>query len=311
VLVRPGLDGEWRALVGSHEWADPRLSPDGTKVAFVLAGELHVLDTGDPTATAQRLTFDASLPDAYGDQAITNGLAEYNAAEELGRLPGFWWAPDGSRIVFEQADSSAVPRYPILHSGTPTLQVEPHRYPFAGGPNTISRLGVVPVAGGDVTWLSLGADPGAYLARVDWTPDDQLVVQTLARDQQHLTVRRIDPLTGEGRTLFEEHVTPWINLSDDLRFIRQPDAAAGDYTMLWSSERTGWRELYLYDRDGALIRQLTNRDAYIDCVTAVDAAGGWVTIQGWKATPLEQQFFLVPLDGGSVAQLTQDRGPIV
>ena len=182
---------------------------------------------------------------------MTNGIAEYDAQEELGRMSGFWWAPDGNRLLFEQANNEEVPPYLITHVGTPTVEVESLRYPFAGKPLTRPRLGSVPVTGGDVTWLSLGDDPDVYLARVDWTPDGFAVVQLLARDQQHLTVLRIDPATGASSTLWVDEVQPWINLSDDLRFIHHADDPTDEYTILWSSERSGWRELYLYDRDGA------------------------------------------------------------
>jgi dipeptidyl-peptidase-4 len=308
VLVRPGLEGDWRALPGSHDWADPQLSPDETKIAFALNGEVHVLALDDPAATPRQLTFDASPIDVYGDQPRTNGIAEYDAQEELGRLSGFWWAPDGKSIVFEQADNSALPRYLITHPGAPSVEVESHRYPFAGKPITAVRLGVVAITGGDPTWLSLGDDSDVYLARVDWTPDSMVVAQLLTRDQQTLFYRRIDPVSGAGATMLEDHVQPWLNISDDLRFVQTPGAAADDYRILWSSERSGWRELYLSDRDGLLITQLTNRDAFIDGVATVAAADGWVAFHGWKETPLERHLFRVPLDGGSVEQVTQDAG---
>ena len=93
-----------------------------------------------------------------------------------------------------------------------------------------------------MTWLQLGDDLDVYLARVDWTPHGLAVVQLLARDQQHLTLLRIDPATGDAKTLWVEEVQPWINLSDDLRIIHRADDPVDEYTILWSSERTGWRE---------------------------------------------------------------------
>ena len=136
VLVRSGLEGTWRALPGSHVWIDPRLSPDETRIAFALDGELRVFDLDAAAASPRQLTFDASPPDAYGDRAVTNGIAEYDAQEELGRMSGFWWSPDGNRLLFEQADNAEVPPYLITHAGTATVEVESLRYPFAGRPLT-------------------------------------------------------------------------------------------------------------------------------------------------------------------------------
>ena len=308
VLVRDGLEGDWRALPGSHDWIDPQLSPDETMIAFALAGEVHVLSLADPGATPRQLTFDASVADVYGDRPRTNGIAEYVAQEELGRLSGFWWSPDSSRIVFAQADSTAVPRFLISHSGTQAVEVESHRYPFAGSPNSAVRLGVIPVTGGEPVWLSLGDGANVYLARVDWTPDGMVVVQMLSRDQKHLAFRRFNPVSGATETLWEDHVEPWANVSDDLRFVHAPDAPKEAYHILWSSERSGWRELYLSDRDGGLVRQLTNRDAYIDGVATVAAANGWLAFHGWRESPLERQLFRQPLAGGAVEPLTTQPG---
>jgi dipeptidyl-peptidase-4 len=103
-------------------------------------------------------------------------------------------------------------------------------------------------------------------------------------------------------------VEPWVNLTDDLRFVRHPDAAVDDYRILWTSEREGPRRIYLYDRDGALLQTLDTGDLFIDGVDSVDAAGGCVYVEGWRATPLEKQLFRVALDGGEVEQLTAEEG---
>ena len=125
----PGCDG---AL-------DPRLSPDGTRVAFVRDNEVWVADV--PGGNPRQLTAGAS-------ETVTNGVAEFIAAEELDRDRGFWWSPDGTRIAFVQADSSHIPEYPIVHQGKDEPEVERHRYPFAGKANALVRLGVVGVEGG-------------------------------------------------------------------------------------------------------------------------------------------------------------------
>ncbi len=305
VFVQLGLDSSPR-LVGGAECLDPQLSRDGKHLAFVRDGELYALDL-TAAAPPRRLTFDAALPDEYGDRVVTNGLAEFVAQEEMHRHSGFWWSPDGAHLAFEQVDNRPVSRFFIVHPGTDDVQVEAHRYPFAGKDNVRWRLGVVPATGGGVRWLLEGGND-RYLARVHWTPDGLLLVQVQSRDQRRVEVRRLDPGTGRDEVLWVEATEPWVNLHDDLRFVRQENAPAKDYTILWSSERTGRRALYLYSRDGALVRALTDGTVCVDEVRAVDAAGGWVYFEGWEASPLERHLFRTPLAGGPVERLTVTPG---
>src|SRR5581483_4163239 len=116
-----------------------------------------------------------------------------------------------------------------------------HRYPFAGAANARVRLGVLAFGERATTWLDLGPEADCYLARVDWRPDGALVVQVQSRDQRRLELCAYDPATGAATVLLVEEGTPWLNLHDDLRFVGETSA------FVWSSERTGFRHLYLYD----------------------------------------------------------------
>ncbi len=67
-------------LDGTEGALDPRLSRDGSMVAFVRDGDIYVTPTAG--GEVRRLTHDA-------EEAITNGVADFIAAEELDRLDGF------------------------------------------------------------------------------------------------------------------------------------------------------------------------------------------------------------------------------
>jgi dipeptidyl-peptidase-4 len=272
---------------------DARLTADGERVVFVRGGELSVVDVagGDP----RRLTFDAT-------DTVTNGLAEYIAQEEMGRAEGFWIAPDGARVAYAQVDEADVCRYPIVHQGGDQWQVEEHRYPFAGTANARVRLGVLPLAGGATTWLDLGPAADAYLARVDWRPDGRLVVQVEARDQQRLDLRAYDVDARTYETLLVEEQEPWINLHDDLRFV------GDDPRFVWSSERTGYRHLYLYAGDGTLLRPLTAGEWPVDSLVHVDAARDCAYFLAGRESPLERHLYRVALDGGAPVRLTDEPG---
>src|SRR5260370_36222076 len=131
-----------------------------------------------------------------------------------------------------------MPVFAIVLQGQAALEIEEHRYPFAGSENARVKLGVVSVDTGATTFVDLGAKDG-YLARVDWHPDGRLLVQWLSRDWKRLELRAytdFPSLASGGATdirvaefpawaasgsgpILVENLEPWINLHYDLRFV--------------------------------------------------------------------------------------------
>ncbi len=268
---------------------DPKITDDGRRTFFVREGDVWTVDD----VGERRIT---SHP-----PGATNGIAEFVAQEELDRLSGYWPSPRGDMVAFEQVDESHIPVFPIVHQGKTALEIEEHRYPFAGAENARVKLGVVSVDSGTTTFMDLGSEEG-YLARVDWHPDGRLLVQWLLRDWMRLELRAYDVVSGAGRVLVVEKLEPWINLHHDVRVVE----STGEFT--WSSERSGFRHLYLYAPDGKLIRQLTRGDWPAEATVALDEKGRKLYFVGWQKTPLERHLFRVSLDGGDPERLTSEPG---
>ena len=275
---------------------DPKITDDGRRIFFVREGDVWTIDD----AGERQLT---SHP-----AGTSNGLAEFVAQEELDRLSGYWPSPSGQMVAFEQVDESHIPVFPIVHQAKPALEIEEHRYPFAGAENARVKLGVVSVDGGATTWMDLGSEDG-YLARVDWHPDGRLLVQWLSRDWRRLELRSFFPSPsgggqggGAATPIQVETLEPWINLHYDLRVLE----STGEFT--WSSERSGFRHLCLYAPDGKLIRQLTRGDWPAEATVALDQKGRQLYFVGWQQSPLERQLFRVSLDRGEPERLTREPG---
>ena len=282
-------------LPGSKSAIEARLSPDGSHVAFVRAGEISVV-ASDGKSEAHILTSGAT-------DGLTNGLAEYIAQEEMDRLEGYWWSPDSKHLAFVRADSRHIPVYPIVHQGTEQVSVEEHRYPFVGAPNAKVQLGIIAIDAQpeQVTWLDLGSDEDIYLARVAWRPDGVLTALIQSRDQHTQRLVAFDSQSGKATSLIEEQGQPWLNLHDDLRFLR-----SGEF--LWSSEKTGFQHLSLHDRDGHEIRTLTEGEWIVTGEVAVDEERRLVYFQGTKDGPTERHLYAVSLDGGAIRRVTQEPG---
>jgi len=262
---------------------DAQVSPRGGYVSFVRGQDLWVIDLA--SGRERRLTDD-------GGGTIHNAEAEFIAQEELRQSSGYWWAPDDSGIAYKRFDESAVPiaRRTEIYADQ-TLVVE-QRYPYAGDRNVTVKLGLVAPTGGATRWVDLGADADIYLVRANWTPDSRgIAFQRLARNQKRLDLVLVDAATLQQRPLLSETSDAWINLSDDLRFLKSRPA------FIWSSERSGTNHLYLYDLNGRLLHPLTAGDWNVDDLLAVDEARGSVYFDSNRDAVIDRQIYVAPIDG--------------
>lgn len=270
---------------------DPRISPDGTMLAYVRDNELHVLNLLNNELRQVTVGADGNN--------TTHGLAEYIAQEEMGRKNGYWWSLNSKFLAFTEVDYSEVPLFRIMHQGKSSVgseAQEDHAYPFAGGPNVKVRLGVVSATGGCVTWMDIlcgGKDQEndeEYLARVNWMWGNILTAQVLNRSHSKLKLLKFDIKTGHRRILLEEEHKTWINLHDC--FTPLCDGLNRFHSgFIWASEKTGFRHLYLHDSNGACVAPITQGDWMVEQVAGVREATGLVYFTGTLDGPLESHLY--------------------
>ncbi|HET9765663.1 MAG TPA: DPP IV N-terminal domain-containing protein, partial [Thermoanaerobaculia bacterium] len=139
---------------------DPQFSPAADRVAFVVDGDLWVVDA-QAGAKPRRLTTRRS-------PTVEHAVAEFVAQEEMDRTRGYWWSPDGSRIAYQRNDVSKVDTLYVADPAHPDRAPTPFRYPRAGTANAEVTLGVIPTAGGETTWIEWDHARWPYLTRVHW-----------------------------------------------------------------------------------------------------------------------------------------------
>ncbi len=271
--------------------------PQGKFVAFVREGNLYVVDVA--TQTERVLTDD-------GSELIHNGEADWVYFEEVlnRRWKQFWWSPDSSAIAFLRTDDTPVPEYILANEASRPREVEPTRYPRAGEPNPTVKLGIVSTAGGSVRWVDLsGYTEGFYLITgAVWTPDSERVCfHVQDRAQTWLDISTVSRSGGEPKRLLRETTEAWVEPPGTLQFL-------GDGSFLLSSERTGWKHLYLYDKDGQLKRAVTEGQWEVRDVHRVDEEGGWIFFSGTRDSHIAEHLYRVPLDGGEIRRLTGPAG---
>ena len=198
-LVEGGPPAPLAASPGAF---DPRLSPDGARVAYVAGPSLRV--TGD--AAGDRVVVEESC------ETVTWGSAEFVAAEEMGRTRGHWWSPDGRRLLAARVDTSPVPRWWIADPASPGREPTEVRYPAAGEANAEVALAVFDLDDdAEPVTLAWDEDGWEYLAAVRWSADGLLLtVQT--RDQRTLGVLQADPDSETCRLLRTVTDDAWVEL---------------------------------------------------------------------------------------------------
>lgn len=266
---------------------DVRVSPNGRYVSFIRDQDIFIVDL--KTGKERQLTRD-------GEGPVKNGMAEFVAQEEMDRMSGYWWSPDDRHIAFLQVDESPVDQVTRSEIYADRIDMIQQRYPAAGRPNVKIKLGVLDIASGATRWVDLGGDEDIYIPRVDWSRDNLLSYQWQNRNQQKLELRLFDLDSGKSRKLLTENSDTWINLHDDLYFLEDSER------FVWSSERDGFKHLYLYDLHGRQLRQLTRGDWAVDALSAVDEKNGLAYFTGRKDTPLERHLYAVDLGGEQKVQ---------
>ena len=199
LFVADAETGAVRELPTRTPVIDPRPDPTGTHVAYVADNALRVVgvDGGGDRALAEP---------GGPDQAV--GLAEFIAAEEMGRARGFWWSPEGTRLLVSFVDRSAVRRWHIADPANPEAAPNVVSYPAAGTDNVTVRLAVLGLDGSRVD-VELSDE---YFVTAHWSAHGRLLVATSPRDQKRMRVLAVDAGTGATEVLAEDVDDRWVEI---------------------------------------------------------------------------------------------------
>ncbi|KIQ65334.1 peptidase [Kitasatospora griseola] len=256
---------------------DPRPNPDGTRVAYVADDALHLVPGG-------------RLSPADGARW---GVAEFAAAEELGRSRGHWWSPGGSAVLAARVDESAVPLRHFADPAHPEREPESFAYPQAGGPNADVQLWVLHLDG-PRTRLRWDDAEFPYLLAADWEGDGEILLTVADRLQQRVLLLSADPATGGTRELSCTEDEFWV---DPLPGTPQ---RLPDGRVLTSSDTPAARGLAL---DG---KPLT--DEHLQVRRVLGPWQGGLLVEAGDGDPADQHVFRLDLDGGAPERLTEGAG---
>jgi len=275
---------------------NPTYSPDSAYIAFTRKNDLYTLRISDNKET--RLTFD-------GSDVILNGYASWVYMEEiLGRgsaYRAFWWSPDSKHIAFFRADDSELPLFTITDSPSQGGYVETLRYPKPGNPIPKVKTGIVSPDGGAVVWAKVDDAQEFYFALPYWRPDSKaLWLQWSNREQNHLKIMETNLSTGEVKMLYQERQDGWIDIDSEPR-IRFLESGKG---FILTSDKSGWRSLYLHDMEGELINPIAEGSFTVQSMVRIDEKERVIYFTCYKDNIACEDLYKVGMDGKKLQRLT-------
>ena len=262
------------------------LSPDGTKVAFVRDNNLYWMDL--ETLEEHAITTDGKVNE------VINGTTDWVYEEEFAITQGFQWSPDSKNIAYLRFDESKVREYNMQMWGALYPEDYRYKYPKAGEDNSkvslwiydlVSTIGVPIVQTDSKTW--------EYIPRFQWTPSGTLAYMLMNRLQNHMQIR----VNDEIKMIYEEQCDTYVEVPDTWQFITVGKGKKAQEQMLITSEKDGYRHIYLYGMDGKLVKQVTSGNWEVCDVPGIDVKNQRLYYTSRQHGAINKSLFMVNFDG--------------
>ena len=280
--------------ISDNKIQEPLFSPDATKIAYVFKRNLFIKDLVSQIKV--QVTFD-------GDYKTLNGISDWVYEEEFGFVRAFDWSPDSSALVYMRFDETKVPIFSMDIYGKDVYQF-PYRfrYPKAGEENSKIILHHFTLENRKKKRIFFEKEVPYYIPRIKFEEDNNgLIIQTLNRHQNHLKVWRWSPKTPKMQLLLEERDEAYVSIHDNLQFLE-------DATFLWTSERDGYNHVYHYDRNGALLNQVTKGNWEVTELYGFNKKTKEIYYQSVEGSSTERGIYSVKLSGKGKRVLHETRG---
>ena len=282
-------------LVSNHTIQEPTFSPDGSKVAFGHNNDLFIKDLS--TENTYRITEDGEK------NRIINGITDWVYEEEFAFVRAFDWNADGTRIAYLKFDETNVPEFSMDVYGTDLYQHQDvFKYPKAGEENASVSLHLYNVTTKTTQDVTLDAFQSYYVPRLKWTKDaDILSVQTTNRHQNVLDLVFVNATDLSSKLILQEVDDAYVDVTNNLTFLN-------NNSFFWTSEKDGWNHIYLYNKNGKLINQVTEGPWEVTQFYGFDTKTGRIYYQSSESGSIQRDVYSITRSGKNKVQLTERAG---
>lgn len=283
------VDDSGKLLFNIEDGENAEFHSATERIAYTVGNNVHLINTDGRRA----------IVTDNKDENIVSGQAI--ARSEFGITKGLFWSPSGERLAYYQKDETNVHDYPLLDMTKTPGELNSIKYPMAGQKSEKAAVGIYDLTTKNTAMIYALYGEENYLTNLSWTPDNKyIVVAEVNRDQNHMWLNVFSAINGKFvRTLFEEENNKWIEPEHPAFFLDNSN------TFAWISERDGFNNIYHYDFEGNLIKQLTAHDFVVKDI--LDYKNGKIYYSTTGENPLDTKVYVVDLKG-KVQVLTKDGG---
>lgn len=306
------------------DWAN--VSPDGLTGVYMKNSNLFYMDTlnlrkaakdpKDSTLVEHRITSDGYKDFCYGINNYS-GNTETDTTKRV--FPSeLVWSPDSRHIAVMRWDMAPLKDFWVINSLTqPRPTLETYKYQMPGEPGPKGHLYVFSTSDWTSRQVKINAfkDQDLIMQPDVRTTDDQFdefygsrwlgddngfYLTRMSRDLKRMDICYVGVDSDSTRTVISERMNTYVES-------RQTRLLDGGRKMIHWSERNGWANLYLYNADGTLIRNLTEGAYHVDDVLAINEKEGYVLFRACGKekgeNPYQMHVYRVSLQGGEPKML--------
>jgi dipeptidyl-peptidase-4 len=276
-----------------------KLSPDGSKAAYVSSHNIYVEDLAD--GSVKQVTTD-------GTAKIINGTFDWAYEEEFDCRDGFRWSPDSRSIAYWQIDATKIKSYLMLNTTDSIYPfVVPVEYPVAGEDPSSCKVGVVNISTGTTQWINTPGDAiQHYIPRMEWTLNsNEIILEQLNRAQTESRVFIGNISNGTTHIIREEKSNAWI---DGKARWNGGDPVSWEWVnkgkeFLWVSEKDGWKHIYRISREGK--ETLVTKGNYdVISINLIDDAGGNIYFMASPDNATQEYLYRIKINGGKAERVS-------
>ena len=141
-----------------------------------------------------------------------------------------------------------------------------------------------------------------YIPRIIWKNNpDELAFQTFNRHQNELILYQYNKVSEALTVLHKEVDAAYVDVNDNLTFLL-------DDSFIWTSEKGGYKHLYLHDKNGKEKRQLTSGEWEVTAYYGYDQKHKKIFFQSTAMGSINRDVYSVGINGKNVRRLTEQDG---
>ena len=283
----------WQDSVSGQQAND--WNPTSRATAWV---ENHQLYVADGNGVKHQLTTDGSREIVYGQSVHRN---------EFGIRKGTFWSPNGNRLAFYRMDQSMVTDYPQVNIYTRSADYEPDKYPMAGMTSHKVTVGVYDVKADKTIYLQAGDPTDRYFTNIAWSPDEKTIYMfELNRKQNDCRLVSYDATTGKKiAELYRETSDKYVEPQNPIQFLPWDSEK-----FVMQSQKDGYNHLYLFDKSGKQLKQITSGKWVVMDVVSFNAKKKSIIYTSNETYPTNCNLWTVDLKTGTRNMLGQGIGVI-